>query len=295
VPVGPPLPLPGELSTEKSCSTFDAPGGVARPSVESAVGAPDCADPSEPVDVFPPPTCTAPVELPAELPEPGTPAVRPTVDDSPPLGVAVAAGDAVTPLTWAVPVELDELLPPPICTAPVELDALLLPAPTAAGADAVNELVPVDRCARGRVEKGEDCTAPVDREDVLAPPPFDVDPPGTAAVMPPKGDETPTAGSAVTLPICTTPVESDAVLPVSAIAGAAATSAAHVAVTATRDLDRMSISSRFLCRTSRNSTQAAPIYSKPGETQSPRASPARLLFLVCRCTPKRQRSKRRVL
>jgi len=215
-PLGAPPAPPGALPTERNCRRPDAPGGVASPSSGTTVGAEDCPDPSEPVDVFPPPTCTAPVEFPAVLPEPATPAVRPTDDESPPLGVAVAVGDAWMPLTWTVPVELEELLPPPNCTAPVVLDALLPPAPTAAGADTVIELVRVDRCARGRVENGEDCTTPVDPEVVLAPPPLDVDPPGVVAVTPPNGVATSTDGSAVTGPICTTPVEPDALLPVSA-------------------------------------------------------------------------------
>src|SRR5579862_2180457 len=186
------------------------------------------------------------------------PEVKPTVDESPPVGVAVAAGDASTPLAWAAPVEPDVLLPPPTCTAPVELDALLLPAPTAAGADAANAFFPADSRACGCVAKGEDCTAPVECEALFAPLPFDVVPPGSAAVMPPKGVEASTAGSAVTVPICTTPVESDELFPVSASAGAAPTSAANAAVTAARDLDRMSISSQFVRRRRRGSTQAAP-------------------------------------
>jgi hypothetical protein len=146
----------GAASTEKSCSTPEPPGGVTRSSPGVAAGDADCADPTEPVDEFPPPTWTAPVELSALLPEPAMPAVRPALEEPPPLEVAVAAGDASPPPACAVPVEPDELLPPPTCTAPVELDALLSPEPTAVGADAVNELLRVDRWTRGCIENGED-------------------------------------------------------------------------------------------------------------------------------------------
>jgi hypothetical protein len=52
-----------------------------------------------------------------------------------PVPPTEADGVELTGLTWAVPAELLDVLPPPTCTLPTELVALLLPPATVVGAE----------------------------------------------------------------------------------------------------------------------------------------------------------------
>jgi hypothetical protein len=122
VPADPPALFPPPIWT----APFDPVAALPPPPIatgtEAAVppearlglllGPADCSVPAEPEASFPPPTCAAPVELLAELPNPPIPIGIRSVELCP-LRAAFADGAVSIPLDWAVPVELEALLPPP--------------------------------------------------------------------------------------------------------------------------------------------------------------------------------------
>jgi len=145
------LPLP-EVPSIASAASPTAPPARDAPTAGAVCVAPTCTLPVEPPAELPPPTWTLPIEFDA-LFDPLPPTVVGLLTDAVlPAAVADTDGCELTGLDWTVPAEFEELLPPPTCTEPTEFDAVFPPEPaTEVGAEAL-------ACAGGSVTVADGAT-----------------------------------------------------------------------------------------------------------------------------------------